>query len=1295
MHIISYFRNMETLYNDIETKFKTYEDTLKKGQSYQDAQMTSSTVSSLSSPVDSGVQMLDSESELTSVMSVSGFVYDTDALPESETIVKNHENIPDTSNSIAINVSRDTATHDTQKNGIKCEAKSSNESTVSAVSRTNNQVNIPDSPTVKQTYQEGTDKYILTAEDTNLFEDDRDKDQVMTKSDIANQNVNCDYKKISTSVPNYFDKFDTRFDVSSNNSHGHKLESKSYSDDVFEMEHPIKASETTDIMNVSLNSYELLDYTLQNTNLNVDAVDMHVSLSEEVNENLKIILNGPTEPVQPSAVLETIPIVAEDDKQAKPFEEQIVFRRQRKKKSKSDTPKKRVSFHEDILNSTKIDDIHINHGFITHEPDVSLSFFQRGFIKRPDVVKGRYSWAAEGDAPYYEKHAPERETKSDIYIHHPRYSSTSSSSTASISSSIDEEDNSNSDENYVRKEPSLKSKPKSSCLKKTKSTRKYIDTKIVQEETNLKKKKSETNLLDTNIFGSLKSILNFSSSVPLAERGVPEGQEDVTVYSSSHDATRRYSFGNLSLKNFETIEIKPAPVNKIHEAKTNLKLTKSEGFYPNYPNVAQNLPANIILCDSNVYEHKGISYSYEYDNFQKNFEKENKPKSSTVYQMILKELNFFRKRAKDEPEVEGEEDFEVINNTSTPSKTDEKIEEVQEPEFKDNKPLLIAHSNQYSSTIKMDWSDNETVSDFSEPQNPRHLSSPKRKVTRTNHYSVSQLYKVPLSDNKDGEQEPVRSLPSLRPSNSKTSLIGRFLRNVTLKKMMDVKAQNKQRGSKRVMSLYVEGIKFNKQNDGLDKELRKEVAAGQIKRRSCESLPDKKMNIQFRKELFRSRLEKLLKVFPVRSAYTTDGDSKPLLVVLTDSTLYIASMRPNSTYCNHFVLPYTELNTILIGPNAQTIHFSNYDNDMQCIISTGCSKVTGDLVGQLEIAIRRDINRPRLPAVKQLSMRDMANLRRAICKQTSVEKRYEIVDEEYYYYSIVNIQDCTSDVEPTPLGPTKEGPLMFKTSESDSSRWETAYFILKQSKRLDLLAGVLYMLSSASQRVPMRVFPLINGSCQGARRILSSHRPHTFQLIVEGKSLLLAAPDEYVASEWLQELIHAASGTYNNRDKNLTQSCSLLMTSDHILTVREAFPCMVNSLLPAKSQHDPIKGTRALSCASIIDLTSFRLPSAEQSWCILEFACREVHEYSGDWILYFSTNSELENFLYTLENLWQYNNENVNKKFELDGNGKNYKGDSFPLTTISENDPISKKCVDVYTSLVGSWPSNTVLLQFM
>lgn len=72
-------------------------------------------------------------------------------------------------------------------------------------------------------------------------------------------------------------------------------------------------------------------------------------------------------------------------------------------------------------------------------------------------------------------------------------------------------------------------------------------------------------------------------------------------------------------------------------------------------------------------------------------------------------------------------------------------------------------------------------------------------------------------------------------------------------------------------------------------------------------------------------------------------------------------------------------------------------------------------------------------------------------------------------------------------------------------------------------AGILYMLSSPSHRLPMRVLPLINGACQGARRVYNITRPHTFQIQIGATTLLLAAPDEYVASEWLQVLVHAAS----------------------------------------------------------------------------------------------------------------------------------------------------------------------------
>ncbi|XP_044752613.1 uncharacterized protein LOC123312313 [Coccinella septempunctata] len=1229
------------------------EDSITKAKTQNISDMTSSTTSmtsSLSSPVDSGVQLLDSESEGTSVMSASGTGC------EMESILVSY--------------------NESSKKNARIEQNDPKRLTVIDLTETNNQTEC----TLNNThYGNNEHNEIETNElkcQMDLFEKEFGiasiKEYFMCNKENIENGSTLDLFSENLSYKDKLELYTKQNTIVGSNSSPCLRNStlldfgargglnKSLSDDVFEMEHPIqgKLEPTTteaDLMNVSLTSYELLDYTSQNLVLPALQDSMNVSVSEEVNENLCTQLKTNIKQVEEN--IEEVPVIEPEPKAA---DEQIVYRRQRKKKSKSDTPKKRVSFHEDILNSTKIDDIHINHGFITHEPDVSFSFFQRGFIRKPDVVKGRYSWAAEGDAPYYEKQVSNRKTNSDMYIQNQKYSSTSSSSTGSISSSIDEEDS--SDENVPKKNPPL-SQPKSSCLKKT-SKKRTIDTKIVHEEINIPRQKSENNLLDSNIFGSLKNILTFSTSVPLAERGVPEGQEDIPIYSSGNEkSSRRRSCTNFSFLETDGMVIEEEPVKRrgnlnLEVAKSNFRLSRSEGFYPNYP-VEQQLPPNIILCDSNVYEHKGISYSYEYDNFQKTFEQQNKPKSSTLYQFIMKEFNFFRNKSKEEPEKEAREEAAVL--TSTPSKNNEEAAVETSPTDRSSKSLLST----YASSSKLDWSDNDaTLSEFSEATHSRHLNSPKKRINRSNHYSTQSSFKI--TSESDCNPFLSKNETVSRPSTSKSSLIDRFLRNVTLKKILDVKSAKRHKNDRKYLSLYVKGVKGKFGYDEVDRELEKEIINGLKKKEANAVVYDKRMITQLKREVFRSQLETFIRLFMVRSAYTPKGDSKPLLAILTNAALYITSLISGGRYRNHFFLPYTDLSTILIGPNGQTIHISNFKQDMQCMITTGCMEVTNDFISQLGMAMRKDINKPCLPAVKQLTMHDMVNLRKTICKQTAVQK-----DEEYVYYSIVDIQELSADIEDsTPHGPTKEGPLMFRTKESNP-RWETAYFILK--------AGVLYMLSSASNRVPMMVYPLINGACQGARRLPNSPRPHTFQIIVNGKNLQLAAPDEYVASEWLQALIHAANGTHF-KDKLITQSCSLLMTTEHILTVREAFPCTLQTLFLDELEQELMNGTQALSCASILDLVSFRLPSAEQSWCILEFACREVYECGGDWILYFASNAELENFISTLEVLWDYNNE---------------KGESFPLSTIPETDPLSKKCIDVYMSLRNSWSSNTVHLQFL
>lgn len=71
-------------------------------------------------------------------------------------------------------------------------------------------------------------------------------------------------------------------------------------------------------------------------------------------------------------------------------------------------------------------------------------------------------------------------------------------------------------------------------------------------------------------------------------------------------------------------------------------------------------------------------------------------------------------------------------------------------------------------------------------------------------------------------------------------------------------------------------------------------------------------------------------------------------------------------------------------------------------------------------------------------------------------------------------------------------------------------------------AGVLYLFADASQKLPTWAVAL--AECQGARRSVNSGRPYCFELLLRTGALQLAAPDEYVASDWLQALVQAASG---------------------------------------------------------------------------------------------------------------------------------------------------------------------------
>lgn len=117
--------------------------------------------------------------------------------------------------------------------------------------------------------------------------------------------------------------------------------------------------------------------------------------------------------------------------------------------------------------------------------------------------------------------------------------------------------------------------------------------------------------------------------------------------------------------------------------------------------------------------------------------------------------------------------------------------------------------------------------------------------------------------------------------------------------------------------------------------------------------------------------------------------------------------------------------------------------------------------------------------------------------------------------------------------------------------------------------------------------------CKGARRACHAPRPHCFEILLQTGVLQLAAPDEYVASEWLISVVQSASGLYENQERHKTLGCTLVVTSNHLITLREDFTSPLRRLnskgamSPAITR--PFKDTatmdRKMSLSTVSDMT--------------------------------------------------------------------------------------------------------------
>lgn len=582
----------------------------------------------------------------------------------------------------------------------------------------------------------------------------------------------------------------------------------------------------------------------------------------------------------------------------KSLSEDIVYRRRCRKKSQSgpSSQKKRVSFHEDILNNTKTDNIHIERGFISYVPDGS---YCDKFRQKNNGVTDRFSWCASGDrSPKYAADVAQQ-TMSDILTYGDskndktgifEYSSlnhdhennkdnhnesqlrrklygcdsNSSDSNFSCDSETSSSDSSSShsnktettelrrkcdkaqksyscdgfennshvafmrktyfseadiDQSHDRAKQPLEvtqSPSKSNEVKSVLKKKRYITTNVVEEN---KRNSKVLNLLDTNnIIDSLKNFYKNFNFTFTPEKGLTENSFELNnvVEALTCDVNQNKNISksldsgfqiededdfveiNLNGQLLDTVKLSketgPTPKNSVtgnrtpNEGSPRHKLTLNMKTPHDKKSSSKNdfppLSKYVVNCESTVYEHKGVSYSYVHDTFQTAFDAPKEtfvpiPETTPVTELVSSNIK-----------------TDLKSMVTSTSKTD-------------IKSLTDADSSSKTSTPKRQF--NKNVQDETEQKNgvPKHLSSPKKQnVNRYSRKSASTVQKMSEeigqanSDNcSNTDNSTLKGAEDLNddffdsPANqklqsNKSALLNRYLKNVCQRKDLELKIKN-------------------------------------------------------------------------------------------------------------------------------------------------------------------------------------------------------------------------------------------------------------------------------------------------------------------------------------------------------------------------------------------------------------------------------------------------------------------------------------------------------------------------
>ncbi|XP_013200960.2 uncharacterized protein LOC106143427 [Amyelois transitella] len=1038
----------------------------------------------------------------------------------------------------------------------------------------------------------------------------------------------------------------------------------------------------------------------------------------------------------------------------KSLSEDIVYRRRCRKKSQSgpSSQKKRVSFHEDILNNTKTDNIHIERGFVSYGPESCEKFRQK------NSVMDRFSWCASGDqTPKYAADVAQQ-TMSDILTYgdakndrsgifeycqdensqnstdkdnnnesrptgklygcdsNSSDSNFSCDSETSSSDSSSSHSNSNKTENNLLQRKCDKAQKSYSCdgfenkshvpfmrktyfseadidqthdrmkkplevsqspntVKSVLKKKRYISTNVVEER---KQNKKGLNLLDTNnIIGSLKSFyksfdFNFAPQKGLPETSVElhnvvealpcDVNQDKKLSKSldsgfqidDEDDFVEINLNGQTLISEQTKEVTLTSKNPIgnqtpkegsprHKLTLNMK-SQLDKKSTNKSDAFPHSNKYVVNCESTVYEHKGVSYSYVHDTFQTAF---------------------------DAPK----ETFVPIPET-TPVK--ELVTSSSKNELNSSK----SDTSSRTSTPKRQF--NKTVQDETELKNgiPKHLSSPKkqnvnrysRKLTSTVQRLAEEQAPANNSDNcsntdnstlkgaDDFNDDFFDSPANNKLQSNKSAMLNRYLKNVCQRKDLELKIKNnkffqfKLRMEKHFPSIIFPFKRvsdtFHYSAERMSRLIDKEVIEN--KRLSVrlltadepsyfDSFEDNvamECNEKLRLQIFSYPNETLHRMMKVQSPYNMeDGLWSPLLVFITDYALYVASVKHGGTEYDMLCrLPHNELDAIAVGPDGQYIQVIDVAGNIACSVVTAEASLGARLASSLEWSARTSPLRiPRPPAMLPLNYRQLA-------AAVATQRREKCVPQVLFYGRACSGDAGDSLIEaPGAFAPPLEGYLMCRTDKS--KRFEPCYFLLR--------AGVLQW----GPHSPDGSTPLPNSialrSALGVRRHMdASRRPHCFEIAMESTRLLLAAPDDPTASSWLQSLLLHAAQALEEKDGakkvdplsgGVPAACTVLVTSQDVVSLRDtldvAFVHGTAAYLKERGSDTLLReyleemrtDVEIMACGSIKNLTAFKIPDTDENWCCLEWSVCEARERGAGLALVFASSTELERFIAAVE----------------------------------------------------------------